>query len=582
MSTFTGLNTMVRGIFMNQLSLNTVGHNITNAGTDGYSRQRANPVATLAESRTGLYGPVDVGTGVDAVSLTRSRDAYADMQYRQEATVKNYYDEMATCYDKLEVIFNDSGNTGIANSLSDVFQAWSALSTEGPTAANRETVIEKSKILADSIQSVAAQLQDEINSQYDEINNHVTHVNEVLDRLVNLNKQIVAAEADGSMANDLRDQRDVLTDEAAKYFNLSVTETDDGAYQIVGNGCMLINGFDRLHLVYDAQGVPSSTYGVDYGVNDHMIKFKESNQVFSPSSGILKAHYDAIDNCKEQIDNLANMAAYFMTALNDQHAAGYDMNGEIGRNFFGTTGYTYTLVYDENQDYNYIKQVDTSSNTKELSGIALINSMKVNADFDKLGGYKFVAAASIYRDFDENNEWITYTVDSDMTYTVGTDGKITGTNVIDWGNRTGDGTNAVYISELFNISYEDITSQGRANAAIIQKCRLQDASGNVLSNYDGTYPYSTAIAKSSINSYYEKAMTQIGVDAQSIDNTILQHEVVMVQIENWRDSVAGVDWNEELSDMIKFQKGYQSCARCLTAMDECLDRLVNNTGVVGR
>ena len=223
MSTFTGLNTMVRGIFMNQLSLNTVGHNITNAGTDGYSRQRANPVATLAESRTGLYGPVDVGTGVDAVSLTRSRDAYADMQYRQEATVKNYYDEMATCYDKLEVIFNDSGNTGIANSLSGVFQAWSALSTEGPTAANRETVIEKSKILADSIHSVAAQLQDEINSQYDEINNHVTHVNEVLDRLVNLNKQIVAAEADGSMANDLRDQRDVLTDEAAKYFNLSMT-----------------------------------------------------------------------------------------------------------------------------------------------------------------------------------------------------------------------------------------------------------------------------------------------------------------------------------------------------------------------
>ena len=86
----------------------------------------------------------------------------------------------------------------------------------------------------------------------------------------------------------------------------------------------------------------------------------------------------------------------------------------------------------------------------------------------------------------------------------------------------------------------------------------------------------------SVNAYYQKAMTQVGVNAEAIDNTILQHEVVMTQIENWRDSVAGVDWNEELSDMIKYQKGFQSCARCLTAMDECLDRLVNNTGVVGR
>ena len=56
----------------------------------------------------------------------------------------------------------------------------------------------------------------------------------------------------------------------------------------------------------------------------------------------------------------------------------------------------------------------------------------------------------------------------------------------------------------------------------------------------------------------------------------------MNQIQNWRDSTAGVDWNEELANMIKYQRGFGACSRCLSAMDECLERLVNSTGVVGR
>ncbi len=571
MSTFTGLTTMVRGIYMNQLSLNTVGHNIVNASNEGYSRQHVAPVATQSEHRSGLYSSVEVGTGVDALSLTRSRDTYADYQYRQETTYKSYYEEMATCYDKMEAIFNDSGDTGIANALSDVFKAWSALSTEGPTAANRETVIEKSKILCDAIQTVSSQLQEQINSLYGEVKNHVEHVDEMLSRMLTLNKQIVAAESDGSMANDLRDQRDVVADDLADYFNLTITEDDHGAYQIVGNGVMLINGFARLTLKYDETGVASSIYGADYGVNDHYIKIVESDQFYSPSSGILKAHYDAIDDCKEQIDNLANIAAYLMTALNDQHGEGYDMEGNAGRNFFGITDYEYTYEYEPNMHFNYVEQTDTSGNVKKLSGVALIGALEVNKDFDKVGGYKFVAAATAYRDYDDNGEWITYDDKTDMS-----------ANKIAWGDRTGDGTNAIYISELFNMSFDEIVKAGRANAAIIQQYKEKTQYGAPIQDAEGNYTYITPLGKDSLNAYYQKAMTQIGVNAEAVDNTILQHEVIMTQIENWRDSVSGVDWNEELTDMIKFQKGFQSCARCLTAMDECLDRLVNNTGMVGR
>jgi len=562
---------MVRGIYLNQTSLNTVGHNIVNAATDGYSRQNTNPVATAAEHRTGLYNTLEVGTGVDALSITRSRDIFADFQFRQENSTKGYYETMSNNFDKLEAIFNDSTNVGVADAISALYQSWSALSTEGPTAANRTTVIEKSKIFSDAIQTAAKQLQEQINAQYDEIKNHTIHVDETLEQLATLNRQIVGAEADGSMANDLRDQRDLLTDELSSYFNLSVTENELGAYQIVGNGAMLVNGFARLHLKYDDAGVSSALYGVDYGVNDHQIRIKESDVVFAPSNGILKAHYDAIQDCKDQLDTLADIATYMLTTLNDQHAAGYDMNGEMGRNFFGVSGYDYDYEYDPEKLYNYMNITDTDGTVSRVTGIKIINAMNVNTDFDQIGGYKYVAAATAYKDVNAQNEWITYTADTNMN-----DYKI------DWNNRTGDGTNAVYVSELFNMSFDTIVSAGRSNAAIIQKYTLKDADGNEVLDANGNKTYITSLGKNSLNSYYQEAMTAISVEASSLDTTIEQHDIIMTQIENLRDSTSGVDWNQELTEMIKFQKGYQSCVRCLTAMDECLDRLVNNTGMIGR
>jgi len=116
-STFSGLNTMVRGIFANQLAQDTTGHNITNAGTEGYSRQKVNQAATRAQSQYSIYGNVLVGTGVDSISLTRARNIYADKQFWTETSTQNYYSTMQTNYDKIEAVFDDSDDTGIQNSM---------------------------------------------------------------------------------------------------------------------------------------------------------------------------------------------------------------------------------------------------------------------------------------------------------------------------------------------------------------------------------------------------------------------------------------------------------------------------------
>ena len=91
-----------------------------------------------------------------------------------------------------------------------------------------------------------------------------------------------------------------------------------------------------------------------------------------------------------------------------------------------------------------------------------------------------------------------------------------------------------------------------------------------------------AIGTLSMNAYYNKAMTVLGSDSEAMDSSVEAQKEIMTQITEWRASTSGVNWNEELTNMIMFQQGYNACSRCLTTMDEMLDRLINNTGVVGR
>ena len=244
-------------------------------------------------------------------------------------------------------------------------------------------------------------------------------------------------------------------------------------------------------------------------------------------------------------------------------------------NFFGKDGIQYEYRYDDYNKDNYLYKYDDSLTEEEklVSGVRIIAALEVNTKFNESHGDHYVAAATS-RQYVEKQD---------------SNGNITGSwEPMAWNNRTADGTNAVYLSELFNISQETIISDGKPNALISQKMILRDLNGNPI-KADGSsatnpadYVYSTATSTLSVNSFYQKSMSTLGIDAYSTDVNYDGLQAIMTQVTNWRDSTSGVDWNEELTNMIKFQKGFASCSRCLNAMDECLDRLVNSTGVVGR
>jgi len=137
------------------------------------------------------------------------------------------------------------------------------------------------------------------------------------------------------------------------------------------------------------------------------------------------------------------------------------------------------------------------------------------------------------------------------------DGKLELNNVV---NGTADGSNAVLLSTLLNLEFKE---------------RTEDT---LLPNYKDK----ASLGAASLQSYYNKRMTALGVDSAQMNNKVVAQEDIVEQVTQWRTSVAGVNWDEELTNMIMFQQGYSACSRCLTTMDEMLDRLINSTGVVGR
>ena len=569
-STFHGLNTMVRGIQTNRMSLDTVGHNIANATTEGYSRQTLNQISMKAQEASGVYGGVLVGSGVDAMNIQRARNVFADKQFWQENSTMNYMETRQRDFDKIEAIFDDSDDNGLQDALGKFWKSWSDLSASASDPSSRITTVDNASTFVDRLQNAAFELQMQITSNYNDLALNITQVNEITDQIVQLNKNILATEANGSYANDLRDQRDLLVDNLSNYMTVNVYESETGMYSVVSNGVSVVNGISNLHFDMSPD-IPNEKYGVA----DHNIMIRESGITFTTTNGIIDGIMDSIAKDKEYFDHMANMAAFMLTSFNAQHQQGVALNDETtGINFFGddntiykwnaekecveATQYTVStteFMVDKSLQYDSVtgkptgvlvkddgsssgQEVDPTDPTKKLVGIQILNALEVNVRLTESNGEQYVAARS-------------WTVDTDPT---------TGA-VSPRANGTGDGSNAVNIDKLFNTNEEDVFATGN------------DLTGNVNSR---------AIGATSLNHYYNKAMTQLGSDSQALDTTIEMQEDIMTQVTNWRSQTSGVDWNDELTNMIMFQTGYSAASRCLTTMDEMLDRLINSTGMVGR
>ncbi len=567
-STFSGLNTMVNGIYTQRLGLNTVGHNISNSNTEGYSRQTAHAAATPSSEVYTLAGASQVGNGSTVTSVIRARDIYADRQYWKENSTDGYYNGKANNYAKIESIFNDSDNSGVQNAMEKFYQAWQDCSTTASSDTSRQNVINAGQNFAQSLQIAAKQTKEQIDSLYDDISLSVVKMNRLMGQVVELNKNIAGIEATGAHANDLRDQRDLIVDQLTSMTDITVYESANGMYTLVSNGTTLVNGITKVDLEMSA---PKNN--TTYSLSDYDIMIKQTGTVYTPGNGELKAQFEAVAEDKGYIDQVANMAAFMFTTMNDQHKAGYGIDGSkdkpfgnanpkdnatTGLNFYGESDKIFEWDAKNGKLDVYNKKADgtkDNASKESLSGMQILEILTVNSELTATDGHKKLATRSGERDTDGK---LLYQTAAGGTTTDVTQAKkdAKGNPLPVDVNGTGDGSNAVWVAALFN-------------------CERDKTSPEV----NGT---DRLIGNGSLYSYYNTSMTTMGSDASNMNGRVKFQSGVMDQVENLRSSTNGVNWDEELSNMITFQQGYSACSRCLSAMDECLDKLINGTGTVGR
>lgn len=542
-STFMGLEASKRGLFTQQSALYTTGHNISNANTPGYSRQRVNMQPTAGYPGIGLNTPQMpgfIGTGVEAGSVQRVRDAFIDKQYRQESNKLGYWESRSKAIEQMEDVLNEPSEFGLQRSMSLFWQSLQDLSRDPENGGARAVAVDRGVAVAESLNYMDSSLKEIQRNLHNEINVSTKEINSILDQIAGLNKQIKEIEPNGYMPNDLYDARDVLIDELSEYMPVEVSYTPSGGkaldiaegavtIKIAGSGVELVNGVDRVNVeagYAKIDGIADKDQDVTTQPFQKLIVSKKESIVNGPitidsqnvgsaigynelpKTGKLKGIIDsygyteakdgkvAAENIKglypDHMRQLDQLARAFAKAFNEQHEAGVGKNqvkDGTAEHFFVTKG---------------APDADKVADYKEITAATIIVSNKIQNDVSLLR-----AASENAKDGEEGN-----------------------------------GANAKALS---------------------------DVQHKLLSGLGG----------SSVQMFFEGMIGELGVKGQQAARNEFNATTMMESVTFRRASVMSVSLDEEMTDMIRFQQAYNASARMMTAVDETLDKIINGMGRVG-
>lgn len=256
-STFLGLSIASSGMATYSAQFNVTAHNVSNARTEGYTKQWVEQTTKCPISTSTSFGMI--GTGSQAVAIHSSRDEYYDYKFRKTNATYGYYSTGEYYMKSLEdyVYSNDSKSAGISNSMNSFFNRLTDLITSAGDTTKRTEAMGYADTLATYVNETTRsfeQMQNELNIQ---INTTVNQINSYADQIASLTKQIATLEVFGNRANDLRDQRALLIDELSSYADIDVLEKPpaDGnglsQYIVYLGGGILVdtNNYNKLELV---------------------------------------------------------------------------------------------------------------------------------------------------------------------------------------------------------------------------------------------------------------------------------------------------------------------------------------------
>lgn len=325
-STFAGLNTMVRGIYTHQIALDTVGNNITNINTDGYSRQRTNIVSTPPEFTLGSKGSVAIGTGCVTESIVRLRDELIDAQVRKGSTPLGYADTMEGTLGRIEDIFQEPSDTGLQSALDNFWDAWQKLGVNAADTGARSVVRQRGIELVDAIGRAAGLLEDIQTDSTIALGTKVNNLNQQLTELAAVNKQIIASPTD--QVNSLKDRQDLLLEKISLLAPINVTKESSGSVTVTIAGMTVVNK-DRANLLDSNVSETGNLRMADSGME---VKLGSQG---GELQGLIDSRDSMVWGAPAFLDQLGTMSQFLLNDFNALHRSGYGLDNNTNVNFFG-------------------------------------------------------------------------------------------------------------------------------------------------------------------------------------------------------------------------------------------------------
>jgi flagellar hook-associated protein 1 len=567
-------STSVSGLRAAQRGLNVTGHNIVNANTHGFSRQRSLQLESHSRNLgTGPNGVMQVGLGVNMGGIEQIRDRFFDRNFRDQNSLSSFAFVQAGINMEVENIFAEiHGSANMNSVLTDLRNSMNELSRNQSALETRGMFVSSSINFISSANNVALRMESEQRNLDRQVRQSVSEINSLVENIEVLNQRIMRAEVSGGMANDYRDARNSLLDRLSELTAIEVTERPNGRVDISTNGNELLRGGmqNRIGLKFTARGtsfvepVFSNHEGIlPYNANPASFR-RMYNLVGTPrpdSGGALRGkliargmqpanHVPLVRPDITDIDLFPDgpgspaareaIAHHDRLVFNNNHAIIPSMQ----REFDIIVNAVVNLINDIVAPPEFIE-------SPPGSGIIIPNDVEAPYDLRGIQSRTPVFVRKQMDRFDEDGLRIPEDPNNLMSlYTIG--------NIhVNPALLEQGGYNLIALSASGDI--DDNT--------VVELMLARWEEDFIVTNPGGD--------PMSVENAYTSMITQLGIRTGEAMGVADTQFTVIGQIDNKRLSVSGVSMDEELANMIVFQHAYGASARMISVIDSMIEQVLN-------
>lgn len=621
-SSFAGIEIGKRSLMAHSTQISTAGHNISNADTEGYSRQRVNvrafdPLYRPDLERAQVAG--QIGQGTDVESITRVRDELLDSRIVGQTNVESYWATREKYYAMIESVYNEPEEISVRGNMDKFWQGWQELSVYPDSDAARQAVVTRGQTLTDSIRQQFRGLS-EIGKQIDgDIEATVRQVNDISSQIAAVNAEIVRSRAMGDNPNDLMDRRDLLVEKLANLINVTVDRKDPDEFMVHTDGQVIVQG-SLARQIKSVPQIDNNGYGklvwTDTGIDAQF------------HGGTLGALIELRDkDIRSEVQSLNTMALNFADLVNDVHRNAVGKNNVTGLDFFvqhdfvENTNGNYDRNGDGVEDSSYVFRMTGKNVLRPQEQIGLEGTMTFNGASGNVNVsyYASDTVADVVNRINDSNAEVKAYLDRNSNLVLKATSSASMENpdfvirhVEDSGMfltgysgilaQSGEGgaydfnrADAVTSLDGAQFAVSPVMSPAdymEVNPAVTGDVRsVAAAFANTIGDADpGDARAAVEIAAMrntkvmigtgrTFDDYFAESVTNVGLNGEQAQNQLASQNKIMDDLRSLRDSISGVNIDEELADIIKFQHGYNAAAKFVTVQDELLDTLINRLGV---